>query len=358
MRVNCRRTEVLSNYLHALKDIQLLWKTNNREIKTSPGFSVAEKGKVNHNLRSELLCISRTLRFSEVIRLQITNITMLKMMLCTLDLVLIPGYAITVVVGLVGNTLILTVVKKKRYMHTTTNFLLADLALADLFTLLWCIPGIALQYVTHPDGVLGDILCKFVTMHHLAGISLLLAGTTLALVSVERYNALLNPLNVSLRLTQENVKYPIARRICVLHWEKPSSTVYFSMLAILATAAFLVVCFCYFNIIRGLYFTKKICAEYSTRSLKAEEIQAKWKIAKLSITITIIFIACFFPFVIASVIDVSITSTFYRVALFLVYCSCCVNPICYALQSSNYRTAFRETIRKRSAVTKETEQAV
>ena len=332
---------------------------------------------MHHNPRSELLCISRTLRFSEVI-LQITNITML--MLSTLDLVLIPGYAIIVVVGLVGNTLILTVVKKKRYMHTTTNFLLANLALADLFTLLWCIPGIALQYTTHPDGVLGDILCKFVTMHHLAGISLLVAGLTLALVSIERYNALLNPLNVSLRLTQENVKYPIAimwifgfifvlplfvvehwdgaRRICVLHWEKPSSTVYFSMLAILVTAAFLVVCFCYFNIIRGLYFTKEICAEYSTRSLKAEEIQAKWKIVKLSITITIIFIACFFPFVIASAIDVSIRSTFYRIVFFLVYCSCCVNPICYALQSSNYRTAFRETIRKRSAVTKETEQAV
>lgn len=335
---------------------------------------------MNHNLRSELLCISRTLRFSEVVRLQVTNITMLKMMSPTLDLVLIPGYAIIVVVGLVGNTLTLTVVKKKRYMHTTTNFLLANLALADLLTLLWCIPGITLQYVTHPDGVLGDILCKFVTMHHLAGISLLVAGLTLALVSVERYNALLNPLNVSLRLTQENVKYPTAimwifglifvlplfveehwdgaRRICVLHWEKPSSTVYFSMLAILVVAAFLVVCFCYFNIIRGLYFTKKICAEYSTRPLKAEEIQAKWKIVKLSITITIIFIACFFPFVIASVIDVSITSTFYRVALLLVYCSCCVNPICCALQSSNYRTAFRETIRKRSAVTKETEQAV
>lgn len=76
--------------------------------------------------------------------------------------------------------------------------------------LLWCIPGIALQYIRHPDGVLGHILCKFVTMNHLAGISLLVAGLTLALVSVERYNALVNPLNVGLRLTEENVKYPIA----------------------------------------------------------------------------------------------------------------------------------------------------
>ena len=61
-------------------------------------------------------------------------------------------------------------------MHTTTNFLFANLAFADLLTLLWCIPGVALQYSRHPDGILGDIFCKFITMNHLAGISLLVAG--------------------------------------------------------------------------------------------------------------------------------------------------------------------------------------
>ena len=300
-------------------------------------------------------------------------------MLRTLDFVLLPGYAFIVVVGLIGNSLILTVVKKKRYMHTTTNFLLANLALADLLTLLWCIPGIALQYVTHPGGVLGDILCKFITMNHLAGISLLVAGLTLTLVSVERYNALVNPLNVRLRLTKENVRYPIAimwifgfifvlplfvvehwnetRQSCVLHWKKPSSTIYWSLLVMLVTIAFFVVCFCYFNIVRGLYFTKKICSEPSGQPSQVEEIQAKRKIVKLSITITVIFMACFFPYVVATVLDVSITSELYRVVFFLVYCNCCVNPICYALQSSNYRTAFKETVRKR-ANTNQTEQAV
>lgn len=298
----------------------------------------------------------------------------------SLDLVLLPGYAIVVVAGLIGNSLILTVVKNKRYMHTTTNFLLANLAFADLLTLLWCIPGVALQHSRHPDGILGDLFCKFITMNHLAGISLLVAGLTLTLVSVERYNALLNPLNASVRLNKENVRYPIVimwifgfiyvlplfvverfdevRRQCVFHWQKASSTVYWSLLAMIVVIAFFVVCFCYFNIIRGLYFTKKICAETSTLSSQAaEEIQAKRKIAKLSITITIIFIACFFPYVAATVLDASLRSSFYRISLFLVYCSCCVNPMCYALQSSNYRTAFKETIKRKSS-THQNEQAV
>lgn len=297
----------------------------------------------------------------------------------SLDLVLIPCYAIVVVAGLTGNSLILTVVKNKHYMHTTTNFLFANLAFADLLTLLWCIPGVALQYSRHPGGILGDIFCKFITMNHLAGISLLVAGLTLTLVSVERYNALLNPLNASIRLSKENVRYPIVimwifgviyvlplfvverfdevRRQCVFHWHKASSTVYWSLLATIVVIAFFVVCFCYFNIITGLYFTKKICGETSTLSSQAEEIQAKRKIAKLSITITIIFIACFFPYATATVLDASLRSSFYRISFFLVYCSCCVNPMCYALQSSNYRTAFKETIRKISS-THQTEQAV
>ena len=302
------------------------------------------------------------------------------MKLSTEDFVLLPGYAVIVVIGIIGNFLILAVVKRERYMHTTTNFLLANLALADLLTLLWCIPGILLKdLITHPNGLLGDILCKFVTMQHMAGISLLVAGLTLTLVSVERYNALVNPLNASLRLTKENVKYPIVamwmfafifvlplfvfegwdemQNRCIMLWKKPSATIYWSILTLIIFLAFVLVCFCYLNIIRGLYFTKQICAE-SLKCCSEEEMQAKRKIVKLSITITVIFLVCFFPFVVATVSDkISAEDVFYKIAYFLVYCSCCVNPICYAVQSTNYRNAFRETIRKRSA-TKQTEQAV
>lgn len=301
------------------------------------------------------------------------------MKLTTLDFVLLPGYAVIVIIGFIGNSLILTVVKKKRYMHTTTNFVLVNLALADLLTLLWCILGIALNgFITHSGGVLGDFLCKFITMNHMAGISLLVAGLTLTLVSVERYNALVNPLNVNLRLTLGNVKYAIAimwisgfifvlplfvveywdgtRRTCIMAWTKPFSAIYWSVLTLVVTVTFLVVCFCYFNIIRWLYFTKQICAENLTGSSQ-DEIQAKRKIVKLFITITVIFMACFFPFVIATVLDISTKAVSYKIALFLVYCSCCINPICYALQSTNYRRAFKETIRKRST-TNQTEQAM
>ena len=92
-----------------------------------------------------------------------------------IDFFLIPAYAVVIFIGFVGNVLVIAVIKTKRPMHTTTNYLLANLAVADLLTLLWCIPGLVMRYVAHPSGVLGDYLCKFVTMHHVAGITQLVS---------------------------------------------------------------------------------------------------------------------------------------------------------------------------------------
>ena len=43
------------------------------------------------------------------------------MKLSTEDFVLLPGYAVIVVIGIIGNFLILAVVKRERYMHIYYN---------------------------------------------------------------------------------------------------------------------------------------------------------------------------------------------------------------------------------------------
>ena len=87
--------------------------------------------------------------------------------------VLLPFYAVVVLFGIPGNVLFITVVKRTRVMHSTTNFLLANIAVADVISLIVCIPGVILQFIDHPKGDLGSFLCKFVTMHHVAGVTLL-----------------------------------------------------------------------------------------------------------------------------------------------------------------------------------------
>lgn len=105
-----------------------------------------------------------------------------------INLMLLPFYGLAVLIGILGNLLFIVVVKRTRFMHTTTNFLLANIAAADVVSLAFCVPGVILQFIDHPKGGLGSFLCKFVSMHHVAGITLLVSGITLTLTTRAREN--------------------------------------------------------------------------------------------------------------------------------------------------------------------------
>jgi len=56
------------------------------------------------------------------------------------DIVFATLYSFIVFFGVLGNGIVITIVRKTPSMHTTTNFLLMNLAVADLLSLLFC-PG-------------------------------------------------------------------------------------------------------------------------------------------------------------------------------------------------------------------------
>ncbi|EDO43365.1 predicted protein [Nematostella vectensis] len=287
------------------------------------------------------------------------------------DLSLLPAYCLAISVGLGGNGLVIGVVRKKRSLHTTTNYLLANLALADLLNLIWCIPGLVLTFVEHPRGTLGDLLCKFVTMHHIAGIMQIVSGLTLTILAVERYNALFHPMDTRLRLRRENLRYPIGimwsfsviyviplfvyekysakENNCSLVWPNWQVTgmIYWGVLAVIVLLCSITMLYCYFNIIKGLYFTQTICSR--GQAPNGDERAAKRKIVKLLLSVTLVFCVCFIPFIVVSVVFTDGShSVAYKLSYFLVYCSSSVNPLIYAYYSSNYRNAFSEVLERYS----------
>ena len=282
------------------------------------------------------------------------------------DAILIAAYTVVVLVGICGNTLVVEAVRRKRSMRSTMNLLLVNLAIADLLVLVWCLPGAFLSLTTHPSGRMGDYICKFFTSHRVAGIGMFVSGLTLTLIAVERFKALVRPMETRLRLTKGNVFYAIAavwtfalvyvmplfflerfseeQQECVTAWPTASykGTVYWILLAGITTTAFAIMFLCYFSIIKGLYFTNTICS----RNAGCEnDALFKRRIAKMLLLITVVFALCFFPFVMATATDISPRSSLYKTAYFLVYCSSCLNPIIYAVGSTNYRSAFRELLR-------------
>ena len=95
-------------------------------------------------------------------------------------------------------------------MHTTTNYLFANLALSDVIAIISMFP---MSLAASLDGFgpsvqsFGKFSCKFAVVGTIANASL---AFTLTFIAVERYHAILKPFSWNLRLNEENIKKAIA----------------------------------------------------------------------------------------------------------------------------------------------------
>ncbi|XP_028513120.1 nociceptin receptor-like [Exaiptasia diaphana] len=295
----------------------------------------------------------------------------------SVDIVFAGLYLLVQVFGLTGNALVITVVRKSRSMYTTTNVLLVNLAVADILTLVTCPRNGYLLAITldHPKGLGGDILCKFLTGNAIVGISMTVSSVTLTVLALERYRALLRPLNRHLVVSLENVQYVISgiwimslivnipdfienkysdrfvKCVCPFSLEvvKDSTVHVACTVFFIGIVPFLVLAFCYTQILRGIFFTKEICSQ----TMNFQDLENKKRLARLLLSVTIAFYICYIPygayFVYLLIQQRKIIIQYYdthylllKLFEFLLVCSCTLNPILYAFQSSNYRNGFKE----------------
>ena len=288
----------------------------------------------------------------------------------------IPVY----IFGLIGNTMVIRIVHKIREMHTTTNYLLANLAVSDAITIL-TIP----MYFLYSGGLgppvenLGNLLCKCVVIGDVATAS---SASTLSIIAVERYHALLKPFSSNLLLNEENIKKAIAfiwtssivlgspgfflhewknetnYTSCHGPWSSEqnlASNIYLIIYFIFTTYIPIVVfLFCYGSLIKGLYFSRDILGESTN-----EDHSEKKKLLITFILASSGFLLGYGPFAISYSIffGKKLGISFYRrqkaVLLFLLAISLCLNPVLYAFRSSNFKEGFKRIFLRRSSETVE-----
>lgn len=275
------------------------------------------------------------------------------------------------VIGLIGNVLVIRIVHKTREMHTKTNYLLVNLAVSDVITILLA----PLYFFSHLHGYLshrfGNFACKLLVINE---VSILVSSFTLTVLAVERYHALLKPFRTGLRIKEDNVKHAIAliwiagTLFCTpffffQEWSKSHSTcigawslhmneatkVYVVINAVIGTYTPLaIMLYCYVSLIKGLYFTNTVCTE-----TEGERSSEKKKLVVTFILATAGFGFGYAPFVvfytaIASGGDEQIGFKLYSyllsVFVFLFDCSLCLNPILYAFRSTNFKEGFKRII--------------
>ncbi|KAI8491343.1 receptor [Branchiostoma belcheri] len=79
-------------------------------------------------------------------------------------------FAIIMVVGLVGNYLVIYIIVKNKEMHTVTNYFILNLAVTDLSFLVFVVPFTASTYPL-TSWVFGQFMCKFVIYYSQPGTS-------------------------------------------------------------------------------------------------------------------------------------------------------------------------------------------
>ena len=290
------------------------------------------------------------------------------------DIVFATLYSFIVFFGVLGNGIVIIIVRKTPAMHTTTNYLLMNLAVADLLSVLFC-PGFydfALRNVKLQKTI-GDFVCK------VFAITVLESIFTLVVVAVERYLALVKPFQTNARLRKDNVgvvitatwiiaslvclpgilsnnyvedatKYPCNRPWTLdnLDGLKKTYIIVFCFVFIITPAA--VILFCYLSISYGVYFKRDI---YHESPGNMAEDDCKKRLLKLLVSLAVAFVICCLPFALfflyicfisknTLIRDYDTLHLVHRSVRFLLIKNSFINPLLYAAQSSNYRRGLRK----------------
>ncbi|XP_077549472.1 QRFP-like peptide receptor [Haemaphysalis longicornis] len=119
-------------------------------------------------------------------------------------------YGATLLLGLVGNLLIVYTVARFPRMRSISNLFLASLASADLLIVLLCVPVKFGQLFSY-TWTLGEVGCKFIL--YVQHVSMICSVLNLTFLSIERYYAVIHPVRSRYLCT-----FSQARRVIIFIW--------------------------------------------------------------------------------------------------------------------------------------------
>ena len=107
--------------------------------------------------------------------------------LIEVQVVLILAYCSIILLGVIGNSLVIHVVIKFKSMRTVTNFFIANLAVADLLVNTLCLP-FTLTYTLMGEWKMGPVLCHLVP--YAQGLAVQVSTITLTVIALDRHRCI------------------------------------------------------------------------------------------------------------------------------------------------------------------------
>lgn len=287
--------------------------------------------------------------------------------------------AIVALIAVLGNCLVIVAVIQNQKIQTVINYLIVNMAVADLLYIIIVMPPMYIEIFHYYDWAMGTYVrgvyfCKVV--HFCQYLFVVVSVLTLAAIAVDRFCAIVLPLK---RIVTKQVFYvtiPIiwlvasgvaapvfyAQKIlkdsggllsCEEDWSPAfdtgqASRVYSAMLfAIAYCVPFLAITIMYTMIFRRLWM-RKIPGERDAKSRKGI-LDSRKKVVKMLIAVVIAFVVCWLPVQVTTFLweyepSLSIPPYVYFTCNFLMRAHASVSPCMYAAFSENYRRGFKKAL--------------
>ncbi|KAI5697001.1 gastrin/cholecystokinin type B receptor-like [Diaphorina citri] len=317
-------------------------------------------------------------------------------------------YSITMVLGIVGNVLIVLTTWLYKRMKSPTNLFLSSLAVTDLLLIILCIP-VKIAKLFSYTWSMGVFLCK--TVHYMQNFTAICSVLTLTVMSIERYYAIMYPMKAKYICTMSQTKktiaaiwlisailaapillvqilLPVGVKIqafwCVrnldnlLLWRIYEVYMLLVILVVpttIMTVTYSTIALEIHRVMNNSMFAvctteardpQMECLQKSSQRLchKTEYNQNVRQIIKMLIVIVVVFVICWAPMLIDNLLTAWSFIPYERTGEFvhykymgiafhlMAYLNSCVNPIVYGFMSKHFRESFKKTLCHKKSLTR------
>lgn len=296
--------------------------------------------------------------------------------LVEVQVVLILAYSSIILLGVIGNSLVIHVVIKFKTMRTVTNFFIANLAVADLLVNTLCLP-FTLTYTLMGEWKMGPVLCHLVP--YAQGLAVQVSTITLTVIALDRHRCIVYHLEskISKRISFLIIglawgisallasplaifrEYSLIEIIpdfeivaCTEKWPGEEKSVYgtvysLSTLLILYVLPLGIISFSYARI------WSKLKNHVSPGAASDHYHQRRHKTTKMLVCVVVVFAVSWLPLhafqlavdIDSHVLDLKEYKLIFTVFHIVAMCSTFANPLLYGWMNSNYRKAFLSAFR-------------
>lgn len=294
----------------------------------------------------------------------------------------IIGYTVIILVSLIGNPLLICVVKRNNRLNTITYRLIVNMAAADILVTVCNMPGRLARQITGRyhwfDGIPGIIVCKSASFISDSTVSCSIL--TLTVIAFERFCLVTFPLkkivtirigkfmivaiwlasflSVSPLLYAMSIKEINGVIYCYEDWsplfdQETAAKVYTVIMFVLLYAIpLLIICVFYSCVVYKIWIRP---IPIACRSNRAGEIDARKKVLKMLIIVVVVFALCWLP------LHISLFLYFFKaeeylcgipqggfsigsIGLFLSHATSAINPCLYVAFNKDIRKGFRNIL--------------